>query len=201
MDAKSKRAAKRRAPDWPNELLKYMIRSCWTFQNLIQLLGKNIHKYICIYIYMRYRRFQTNVNIYTVCPYIHACMHTYITLPYTTLHYVTCFTCITRITCITYIPTYRHTDRQNRTEHYYVVITLIKPKIHTHLLYITLHCITLHYISIIRNNTRNTYKTYIHTYIHTYKHTYTNRRAHTHTNTIHYIAVHYKTKQYHTYNT
>ena len=157
-----------------------------------------------MYIYMRYRRFQTNVNIYTVCPYIHACMHTYITLPYTTLHYVTCFTCITRITCITYIPTYRHTDRQNRTEHYYVVITLIKPKIHTHLLYITLHCITLHYISIIRNNTRNTYKTYIHTYIHTYIQTYIHKQTRTYTykyNTLHCSTLQNKTIPYIQYMT
>ena len=35
MDARSKRAAKRRAPDWPKEVLKYFIRRCWTFQNLI----------------------------------------------------------------------------------------------------------------------------------------------------------------------
>ena len=128
---------------------------------------------------------------------MHAYIH-YLTLPYTTLHYVTCFTCITRITCITYIPTYRHTDRQNRTEHYYVVITLIKPKIHTHLLYITLHCITLHYISIIRNNTRNTYKTYIHTYIHTNIHTQTD--AHIHIQ-IQYTTLQYITKQNNTIHT
>jgi len=89
--------------------------------------------------------FSINTYIHTYIPtyiptYLPTYLHTYITLHYIALHYIT-------LHYITYIHTYLHT----------YIHTYIHTHIHTYihtLHYITLHCITLHYIH-----------TYIHTYI------------------------------------